>query len=283
MNKTKRNLLEFLAIIIMILVLCPFLLIIINAAKDSGSITRSPIGMPEDWGLIFTNLKAVINNPQFNYYNSFLSSLIITVVSLVLNMYASSMAAWILARNKTGWSNFIFMVFVAAMVIPFQVVMLPMIATFRDISDIIGIPFLNSYFGVIFAYLGFGGSMAIFIIHGFVKGIPLELEESAMIDGCTKERMFFSIIFPMLRPVRVTILILNGMWIWNDFLLPSLMLGMNGKIKTLPIAVTSFVGSYVKQWDLILSAAFLAMLPVIILFIIAQKYIISGMVDGSIK
>ncbi|ONI38259.1 sugar ABC transporter permease [Candidatus Epulonipiscium fishelsonii] len=283
MNRTKRNLLEFVAILIMILVLCPFLLIIINSAKDSGSITRNPIGMPEDWTLIITNLKAVINNPQFNYYNSFFSSIFITVVTLILNMYSSSMAAWILARNKTRWSNFIFMLFVAAMVIPFQVVMLPMISTFRDISDIVGLPFLNSYFGVIFAYLGFGGSMAIFIIHGFVKGIPLELEESAMIDGCTKERMFFAIIFPMLRPVRVTILILNGMWIWNDFLLPSLMLGMNGKIKTLPIAVTSFVGSYVKQWDLILSAAFLAMLPVIILFIIAQKYIISGMVEGSIK
>ena len=116
-----------------------------------------------------------------------------------------------------------------------------------------------------------------------MKGIPYELEEAAWIDGCSPEGTFFRIIFPLLKPVQVTVLILNGIWIWNDYLLPSLMLGLNGKIKTLPVAVSSFVGSYVKQWDLILSAALLAMIPIIILFLFAQKQIIQGMVDGAIK
>lgn len=281
--KIKQYIHECIAIMLSLLILSPFVLIVINAAKDSKSITRNPIGMPKDFSLLFENLKSVVTNPQFNYLKSFSSSLIITVVSLILIMYVASMAAWVLARNKTNWSNIIFMVFVAAMIIPFQVVMLPMLSNFRNVSDLIGLPFLNSYFGIIFAYIGFGGSLSIFIIHGFVKGIPMALEESAMLDGCTKEKVFFVIIFPMLKPVRVTVLILNGMWIWNDFLLPSLLLGMNGKIKTLPVAVTSFVGSYVKQWDLILSASFLAMLPILILFIFAQKFIVKGMIEGSIK
>ena len=142
---------------------------------------------------------------------------------------------------------------------------------------------LSSYIGIIFAYLGFGGSMSIFIFHGFVKGIPKELEEAARIDGCTHEQIFFKIIFPLMKPVQMTVLILNGLWIWNDYLLPSIMLGLNGRIKTLPIAVSSFVGSYVKQWDLILTAAFLAMIPIIILFLFAQKQIIRGMMEGAIK
>ena len=125
--------------------------------------------------------------------------------------------------------------------------------------------------------------MCIFIFHGFVKGIPKELEEAARIDGCTHEQIFFKIVFPLMRPVQMTVLILNGLWIWNDYLLPSIMLGLNGKIKTLPIAVSSFVGSYVKQWDLILTAAFLAMIPIIILFLFAQKQIIKGMMEGAIK
>ena len=142
---------------------------------------------------------------------------------------------------------------------------------------------LQSYFGLIFAYVGFGSSLSIFILHGFIKGIPGELEEAAAIDGCSRPGTFFRIVFPLLRPVQMTLLILNGLWIWNDFLLPSILLGLHGRDRTLPVAVTAFVGSFVRQWDLILTAAFLAMVPIVILFIFAQKYIIKGMVDGAIK
>lgn len=282
-QKIRTGIAEIIGVILTVIILAPFLLVVVNSAKSSADIITSPISLPEYWGQIFTNLSNVIHNQNFNYWNSFFSSLLITAVSLLLLTVFSSMAAWVLVRNKTKWSSFIFMLFVSAMVIPFQVVMLPLLSTFRETSNLFGIQMLQSYKGIIFAYLGFGGSMSVFILHGFVKGIPYELEEAAWIDGCSPEGTFFRIIFPLLKPVQVTVLILNGIWIWNDYLLPSLMLGLNGRIKTLPVAVSSFVGSYVKQWDLILSAALLAMIPIIILFLFAQKQIIQGMVDGAIK
>lgn len=282
-QKIRTGIAEIIGVILTVIILAPFLLVVVNSAKSSADIITSPISLPEYWGQIFTNLSNVIHNQNFNYWNSFFSSLLITAVSLLLLTVFSSMAAWALVRNKTKWSSFIFMLFVSAMVIPFQVVMLPLLSTFRETSNFFGIQMLQSYKGIIFAYLGFGGSMSVFILHGFVKGIPYELEEAAWIDGCSPEGTFFRIIFPLLKPVQVTVLILNGIWIWNDYLLPSLMLGLNGRIKTLPVAVSSFVGSYVKQWDLILSAALLAMIPIIILFLFAQKQIIQGMVDGAIK
>ncbi|MHC1748199.1 MAG: carbohydrate ABC transporter permease [Cellulosilyticaceae bacterium] len=282
-QKISQILLEILGIILFLLFLSPFFIVIVNSAKLSTDIIRNPIGLPSDWSLLLTNIKAVINSPNMNYWQSFLSSTLITLFSLIAVVLFSSMAAWVLVRNKKRWSNIIFMTFVAAMVIPFQVVMLPLLSWYRRVSDFIGIPLLSSYQGIVFAYIGFGASMTIFILHGFIKNIPYELEEAALIDGCPKEGVFFKIVLPLLKPIQMTVLILNGIWIWNDFLLPSLMLGLNGKIKTLPLAVTSFIGSYVKQWDLILTATLLAMLPIVILFIIAQKYIIKGMVDGAIK
>ncbi|ABR33620.1 carbohydrate ABC transporter permease [Clostridium beijerinckii] len=281
--KTRNVIGEVIGIILALIILSPFILVVLNSAKTSADIVISPLSIPNKWGQMLTNFKNVINNDSFNYWKSFFSSLFITVVSLTLLSLFSSMTAWVLCRNKKKWSGFIFMLLVAAMVIPFQVVMLPLLSTFRNISNFLGIQMLQSYQGVIFAYLGFGGSMSVFILHGFIKGIPRELEEAAWIDGCSPEGTFFRIIFPLLKPVQMTILILNGIWIWNDYLLPSLMLGLNGKIKTLPVAVSAFVGSYVKQWDLILSAAFLAMIPIIILFLFAQKQIIKGIVDGAIK
>ena len=282
-DKIRRLIADILGIIFSILVLGPFFLVVINSAKQSSDIVISPIALPKDWGQFLVNMKNVINNTNFNYWSSFISSVIITVVSLSLISLFAAMAAWVLCRNKTKWSSFIFMMLVASMVIPFQVVMLPLLSTFRDLGKFLGVSMLQSYGGIIFAYIGFGGALSVFILHGFIKGIPYEIEEAALIDGCTKEGIFFRVIVHLLKPVLVTITILNGLWIWNDYLLPSLMLGLNGKIRTLPVAVTSFVGSYVKQWDLILSAAFLAMIPIIVLFIFAQKQIIQGMVDGAIK
>ena len=159
------------------------------------------------------------------------------------------------------------------------------VKSYTDIANgkFLGISMLQSIPGIVFAYCGFGGAMTVFILTGFIKGIPYELEEAAAIDGCSPEGTFFRIILPLLKPVIVTVTILNGMWIWNDYLLPSLMLGQNGKVKTLPVAVQAFVGSYVKQWDLILTAALLAMIPMIIVFLLAQKQIMNGMVEGAIK
>ena len=194
------------------------------------------------------------------------------------------MAAWVISRNnKTKWATAIYMVFIASMIIPFQVVMLPLVSTFRDAGSFVGIPMLSTIPGIIFAYCGFGGAMTVFILTGFIKGVPYDLEEAASIDGCSPEGTFFKIIFPLLTPVITTVTILNGMWIWNDYLLPSMLLGLNGKYKTLPVAVQAFVGSYVKQWDLILTAALLAIFPMIVIFLIGQKQIMNGMVEGAVK
>lgn len=283
MGKMRRWILSGAGVLWALVVLVPFFLVVINAGKTSGDIVVSPIALPGDFGQFFVNLSNVMNNPSFSFWASFGTSVLVTVVSLLLLTVFASMAAWVLCRNKTWWSAVIFMMFVAAMVVPFQVVMLPLLSVYREIQERIGVPMLQSLFGLIFAYLGFGGAMSIFILHGFVKGIPVELEEAGSMDGCSRAGTFFRIVFPLLRPVQVTVLILNGIWIWNDFLLPSILLGLNGEVKTLPVAVTAFVGSFVKQWDLILAAAFLAMVPIVILFLFGQRYIMKGMVEGAIK
>ncbi|MBR7188384.1 MAG: carbohydrate ABC transporter permease, partial [Clostridia bacterium] len=208
---------------------------------------------------------------------------IITVLSLAVISVCSAMTAWVLVRNKTRWSTFLFMMYVAAMVIPFQVVMFPLITWFKSLGDFLHIPLLRTHGGLVFAYLGFGESMTIFIFHGFVKNIPLEIEEAADIDGCSRAGTFFRIVLPLLQPVFVTVLVLNGLWIWNDYLLPLLLLGSNGEVRTIPLAVHGFIGSFVKQWNLIMVSTLLAMLPIIILYIFAQKYIVQGMVEGAVK
>jgi raffinose/stachyose/melibiose transport system permease protein len=272
------------AIILAIYTLFPFFLVVINSCKTSSDIVESPVGFTGmSFSQLMANVSNVANNSNFNFWYAFGSSVIITAISLILLALFGGMAAWVICRNKTKWSTVIYMTFIASMIIPFQVVMLSLISTFRDVGTFTGIQMLQSIPGIIFAYLGFGGAMTVFILTGFIKGIPYELEEAAAIDGCSPEGTFFRIIFPLLKPVIVTVSILNGMWIWNDFLLPSLLLGMNGKAKTLPVAVQAFVGSYVKQWDMILTAGLLAILPMVILFLFAQKQIINGMVEGAIK
>ena len=161
--------------------------------------------------------------------------------------------------------------------------MFPLLTWFREITQITGIRLLRSFAGIILAYIGFGMSQSIFLFHGFIKSIPLELEEAATIDGCRPWQTFYQIIFPILRPIHATVLVLNGIWIWNDFLLPLLILGKGNKVMTIPLAVSNFAGAYVKQWDLILTAILMAMIPIVIFFLFAQKSIIKGMVAGSIK
>ena len=288
MNSTRKGkdlVLGIVGTCIALYVLFPFYLVVMNAFKKQTDIVADPVRFR---GVSFTqllkNLNSVIHNSNFNFWYAFGTSTVITIVSLVLLVLFGSMAAWVISRNhKKAWASAIYMVFIASMIIPFQVVMLPLVSTFRDVGKFIGIGMLQSVQGIVFAYLGFGGAMTVFILTGFIKGIPYELEEAAAIDGCSPEGTFFKIIFPLLRPIITTVTILNGMWIWNDYLLPSLMLGQNGKVKTLPVAVQAFVGSYVKQWDLILSAALLAILPMIIVFLIGQKQIMSGMVEGAVK
>jgi len=267
------------AIIIAIYVLFPFFLVVINSCKETAEITKNPIGFNGvSIGQLFRNLSDVVNNTHFLFWSAFGFSALITILSLVLLALFGAMAAWVICRNKTKWSLVIYFTFIASMIIPFQVVMLPLISTFRDVGKFIGIPMLQSVPGIVFAYLGFGGAMTVFILNGFIKGVPYDLEEAASIDGCTPEQTFFQIIFPLLTPVITTVTILNGMWIWNDYLLPSMMLGQNGVVKTLPVAVQAFVGSYVNQCNIILESALLSNIHIIIQFLIENIHINEGMI-----
>jgi raffinose/stachyose/melibiose transport system permease protein len=286
LNKTV--ILEAVAVLIFLLYMLPFFIVVINSSKPSLKIIMDPLALPENPSQLITNIKTVIASPNVRYASSFASTIIITSVSVGLLVLISSMGAWVLVRTKTKLSSAVFMIFVAAMVIPFQVVMFPLITWFHLLEVKLGLfhtPFrlLQNYPGIIFAYLGFGSSLSIFLFHGFIKSVPLELEEAATIDGCTRPATFFKIVFPILTPITVTVIILNGMWIWNDYLLPLLVLGSGNMVQTLPLAVASFVGSFVKKWDLILTATLMTMLPIVIVFLILQKHIIKGMVDGSVK
>jgi raffinose/stachyose/melibiose transport system permease protein len=193
------------------------------------------------------------------------------------------MAAWVLVRTKKRYSIIIFMFFISGMVVPFQVVMLPLVRLLTELKNLTGIPFKKTVHGIILAYIGFGAPLSVFMFHGFIKSIPLDIEEAAIIDGCSKSQVFFKVVLPILKPIFVTMLVLNGMWIWNDYLLPSLILGIGNNVQTLPLSVAGLAGFYDKDWSLILTSVLMASIPVIILFLFAQKHIIKGMTSGAIK
>ena len=284
MKTSKAIILMIIAIVLAAYILFPFLLVLVNSFKTQANIVGNPISTAgASFKQFLANLNAVVNNKNFVFWRAFGCSALVTVISLVLLAVFGGMAAWVICRNKAKWSTVIYMVFISSMIIPFQVVMLPLIATFREVGRFAGLSMNGSLPGLIFAYCGFGGAMTVFILTGFIKGIPYELEEAAAIDGCSPEGTFFRIIFPLLKPTIVTVTILNGMWIWNDYLLPSILLGQSNPNKTLPVAVQAFVGSFVKSWDMILTAALLAMIPMIVIFLLAQKHIMDGMVQGAIK
>jgi raffinose/stachyose/melibiose transport system permease protein len=278
-----KNVAEFMTIGLVVIFLVPLFLVLINAAKTNNEIISTPLSLPSDWSMLWANITNIWNNPNLRYSQALVNSTIITVFSLMGITIFSAMAAWVLLRTKTKTSTAIFMIFVAAMVIPFQVVMFPLVKWFGIFQSFTGIQLLRSYTGIIIAYVGFGSSLSIFMFHGFMKSIPHEIEEAAYMDGCGKFKTFFLIVLPILKPIYVTILILNGIWIWNDFLLPMLVLGKGTPVQTIPLAVNNFAGAFLVSWDLMMTAILMALVPIIIFFLMAQKHIIKGMVEGSVK
>lgn len=274
---------EFVGFLMMLLMLFPIILVFINSAKPPTDVTSDPLALPTDITRLFTNIAEIWSNPNVQYPQAFAASMIITTGSLGLLMLIAAQAAWVLVRSNSKFSQIIFFIFVAAMVIPFQVLMLPLVRWFRDLGVLIDRPILRTYGGMIFAYIGFGLPLTIFIFHGFIKSIPRSLEEAATMDGCGPFQTFYLIVMPLLKPIVATAMILNGIWIWNDYLLPLLILGKGNSIQTIPLAVANYAGAFVVQWDLLLTAVLLAMIPVIIIFLIAQRSIIKGMISGAVK
>lgn len=257
--------------ILVLLFLAPFYIVVVNSFKTRAELMGNVIGLPNPFTL--QNFKESF--VTLNFLKVFGNSLLITVVSTGIIIVTTSMAAWQLVRKKTKWSGIIFVIFVAAMLIPFQAVMLPLVGVLRTLG-------INNNIGLIFSYVGFGASLSIFLYHGFIKGVPKDLDEAAKIDGCTAWQTFWNIIFPVLKPIHVTVAVLNVIWLWNDFLLPSLILKEESQF-TIPIAVSRLVGKFSTRWELLLPALLLSIIPVIIFYMIAQKQIIKGVVDGAVK
>ena len=279
----KTVLLYVITISLFVIFMFPLYMIIINSAKTKTEIISTPMAFPSDWGNLYRNVIDILSRDNIKYFSSFFYSVVITTSSLLAIGIFSSMAAWVLVRTKKWYSTIIFMIFLSGMVIPFQVVMLPLGTLLQQLKDLTGIPFKDTIHGIVLAYIGFGAPLSVFMFHGFIKSIPIDIEEAAIIDGCSKPQVFFKIILPVLKPVFVTMLVLNGMWIWNDYLLPLQLLGKGGDIQTLPLSVANLAGFYDKEWGLILTAVLMAALPVVILFLFAQKHIIKGMTSGAIK
>jgi len=187
-----------------------------------------------------------------------------------------------IARKNDRLSKFLYLVFVATMLIPFQTLMMPLVQMMKWSKLTLGIQVLNTYGGIVFMYIGFGMAMAVFLFHGFVKSIPISLEEAATLDGCSVFGVFWRIVFPMLKPTVMTVIILDIIWIWNDYLLPSLVLN-NKALRTIPLSTSSFFGVFTIQWNQAMAGLTMAIVPVIIFYFCAQKYIIKGVVAGAVK
>lgn len=265
-------LLEIIGIILGLIFLIPFYFVAVNSVKSFAEILLDAAAFPKE--VLFANYSKVWE--IINFPRAFWNSLIITVLSNIGLVVISSMAAWKMVRTPGRFSRVLFILFVSAMVIPFQTVMIPLMKLGGALN------ITNSVPGLIMMYFGFGVPLSLFLYHGFVKTVPREIEESALIDGCSQFGVFWRIVFPLLKPITVTVVILNTLWIWNDFLLPLLVL-QDAELKTIPLATSSFFAQYTKQWDMGLAALVLGITPVIIFFLFLQKHIIKGIASGSIK
>ncbi|MGB0417257.1 MAG: carbohydrate ABC transporter permease [Acholeplasmataceae bacterium] len=276
---------EIISIVLLILFFMPIIIVLINVGKaDNNAIILDPLGFPQNYFTNFiNNIERILTHRQIRYFSSFGYSLLITSLSLFAIGIFSSMAAWVLVRTKTKYSKLIFFLFLSGLVIPFQVVMLPLVRLLQDITNIIGIQMKETVHGIVLTYIGFGAPLSVFMFYGFIKSVPLEIEEAAIIDGCNQRQVFFRVVFPILKPIFVTMLVLNGLWIWNDYLLPVLVLGVKNPVQTLPLSVGVLAGLYTKDWPLILTQVILAAIPLLILFLFVQKHIIKGMTSGAIK
>lgn len=278
MKKSKRvgnNVIFFVLLALSVLFLVPIIIVIINSFKSRIYISSQPLKLPN--AETFVALENYINGvTSSDFFSAFLRSLFITVVSVILIVLFASMAAWYIVRLNSKITKGIYYMLVFSMIVPFQMVMYTMTYVTNRAN-------LDNVFGITFVYLGFGAGLSVFMLCGFIKSIPLEIEEAAMIDGASPIQAFFTVVFPMLKPTAITVAILNTMWIWNDYLLPYLVLGSDKK--TIPVAIQlAMQGAYGStDYGGFMAMLVLAIVPIIIFYIFCQKYIIKGVVAGAVK
>lgn len=262
---------EVIGIAAALIFLVPFYFLLVNSFKKLKDILLNAATLPESIGLDnFQRAWVAIDFPKV-----FLNSFLITSVSVLLLVVISSMMAYRLVRRPTIFNKLLLTALVAAMIIPFQSVMLPLMRI-TSIFELRG-----EFYGIVICYLGFGISLSMFLYHGFIKSVPVEIEEAAVVDGSSPYGVFWRIVFPLLKPIGVTVAILNVLWIWNDYLLPVLVI--NDAMTTIPLAVQKFFGQYLRKWDLAMAALTLSTIPIIIFFLLLQKHIIEGITAGSVK
>jgi len=278
MKKSKRvgnNVIFFVLLTLSVLFLVPIIIVIINSFKSRIYISSQPLKLPN--AETFVALENYINGvTSSDFFSAFLRSLFITVVSVILIVLFASMAAWYIVRSNSKITKGIYYMLVFSMIVPFQMVMYTMTYVTNRAN-------LDNVFGITFVYLGFGAGLSVFMLCGFIKSIPLEIEEAAMIDGASPIQAFFTVVFPMLKSTAITVAILNTMWIWNDYLLPYLVLGSDKK--TIPVAIQlAMQGAYGStDYGGFMAMLVLAIVPIIIFYIFCQKYIIKGVVAGAVK
>lgn len=258
--------------------LSPIYLMLVNSFKDRAELYRNALALPSSFSFQYYSKAA----DKMNFMTAFGNSLFITIISVIFVVVLASMTAWMLVRTNNRASRIIFMVFVSTMLIPFQTLMMPLMQVMDWIRSTLHIPMLNTRGGLIYMNIGFHASMAVFLFHGFIKSVPIALEEAATLDGCTKFGVFWRIVFPMLTTITITVAILDVIAMWNDYLLPSLTLSDKG-LRTIPLSTFYFFGEFTIQWNLAMAGLTLTIIPVVIFYMFAQKYIIKGIAAGAVK
>ncbi|MDY5585471.1 MAG: carbohydrate ABC transporter permease [Arcanobacterium sp.] len=262
--------------VLSVLFLVPILFIIVNSFKGKFFISGSPFSIPTGDSFV-----GVVNYQTGLELSGFASaigwSFFITIFSVIAIVFFTAMTAYYITRVKTWWTSAIYYMFAFSMIVPFQMVMFPTV----KIADMLH---LNSPWGMIVLYLGFGAGLAVFLYSGFVKSIPLEIEEAALIDGCSPIQNYFRVVMPLLKPTAITVAILQAMWVWNDYLLPYLVIGVSTEYKTIPVVIQMLVGSNGnRDMGALMAMLVLAIVPIIVFYLFSQKYIIEGVAAGAVK
>ncbi len=274
-SKIKHAAIFIALIILAALFLVPIFLVLINSFKSRLYISSAPFDLPDS--TTFAGLENYINGlSSSGFAAAFLRSVFITVFSVAVIVVCTSMAAWYIVRVKSVFSRLMYLLFVFSMIVPFQMVMYTMTYVVNKVN-------LDNVVGIVLVYLGFGAGLSVFMMSGFIKSIPLEIEEAATIDGCSPLQTFFLVVFPILKPTAITVAILNAMWVWNDYLLPYLVLGTDDK--TVPVAIQiAMQGAYGStDYGGLMAMLVLAIIPIIIFYLFCQKYIIRGVIAGAVK
>ena len=258
--------------------LFPIYLILTNSFKSRSEMYENMVALPSEFS--FKYYASAIG--KMNFTTSITNSILLTIISIAILIVLCSMTAWMIVRIKNRLSAAIFSILVATMLIPFQTIMMPLMQEMSWFTNNVGLQMTDTIPGLIFMYIGFGAGMGVFLYHGFISTIPISLEEAAIIDGCSTWSMFWKVVFPMLKPTTMTVIILDVIWIWNDYLLPSLTLKSKMN-RTIPISAAKFFGQYTISWNEAMAALVITIVPVAIFYLICQKYIIKGVAAGAVK